>query len=311
MRYRFRMMSDLILHHYDMSPFAEKIRLAMGVKGLSWRSVQTPMILPKPEHFELTGGYRRVPVLQLGADIYCDTHLITRVLDQLQPTPALSPPELEVLEHSVTRWSETSFMMVIMANFGLGGVFPDDFIEDRKKTMIPPGMDIDGASKILETKLLQLRDNTRRIESLLSDGRRFLLGDVVSTADLSAYHPLMLVGGHERTREQLDGMDHVKAWMGRIAGIGHGEVLPFDVKQAIEVAREAAPRSFEGEPVLPKGMKIGDPVLLLPDEYGSGNVTGELAASGISEIAIRRSTDRVGEVVVHFPREDYALIALS
>ena len=44
-------MADLILHHYDMSPFAEKIRLALGVKGLSWRSVQTPMVLPKPDHF--------------------------------------------------------------------------------------------------------------------------------------------------------------------------------------------------------------------------------------------------------------------
>ena len=27
-------MSELILHHYDVSPYAEKIRLAMGLKGL-------------------------------------------------------------------------------------------------------------------------------------------------------------------------------------------------------------------------------------------------------------------------------------
>lgn len=303
--------SDLILHHYDMSPFAEKIRLALGVKGLTWRSVQTPMVLPKADHFELTGGYRRVPVLQIGADIYCDTHLITRVLDQLQPTPPLSPPGLEMVDLAVSRWAETSFMMVILAYFGIGGVFEEDFVEDRKKTMMPPGTDLVGASRIVGTKLIQLRDNIERIESTLADGRSFLLGDVVSTADLSAYHPLMMLGMHARTQVLLDGMDCIAGWMARIRKIGHGEVLPFDSAQAIEVARAAEPVAFDGEPVLPDGMKIGDPVLVLPDEYGSGNVTGQLAPSGVSEIAVRRSTDRAGEVVVHFPREDYALISLS
>ena len=304
-------MSDLILHHYDMSPFAEKIRLALGIKGLSWRSVQTPMILPKPDHFELTGGYRRVPVLQVGADVYCDTHLITRVLDQIQPTPPLSPPGLEMVDLSVSRWAETSFMMVILAYFGIGGIFAEDFVEDRKNTMIPPSMDLDGASRILGTKLVQLRDNIERIESTLSDGRSFLLGETVSTADLSAYHPLMMLGMHERTQTLLDGMGSVAKWMGRIREIGHGEVIPFDSEQAIAVAKAANPLPYDGEPVLPDGMSLGDPVLVMPDEYGSGNVTGELAASGLSEIAIRRQTERAGEVVVHFPREDYALIALS
>ena len=303
--------SDLILHHYDLSPFAEKIRLALGVKGLTWRSVQTPMVLPKPDHFELTGGYRRVPVLQIGADIYCDTHLITRVLDQLQPTPPLSPPGLEMVDLAVSRWAETSFMMVILAYFGIGGIFEEDFIEDRKNTMIPPSMDIDGASRIVATKLVQLRDNIERLESTLADGRPFLLGDTLATADLSAYHPLMMLGMHARTQALLDGMKSVAAWMTRIGAIGHGEVIPFDSGRAIEVAKAAEPLAYEGDPVLPDGMKIGDPVLLLPDEYGSGNVTGLLAPSGISEIAIRRSTDRAGDVVVHFPREDYALIALS
>ena len=99
-------MSELILHHYDMSPYAEKIRLSLGLKGLPWRSVQTPMVLPKPDHFELTGGYRRVPVLQIGADIYCDTHLISRILDQVQPAPPLSPSGRE-LEEVAARWTSS------------------------------------------------------------------------------------------------------------------------------------------------------------------------------------------------------------
>jgi glutathione S-transferase-like protein len=64
-------MADLILHHYDEAPFAEKVRLVFGIKNLSWRSVIQPAAMPKPDLMPLTGGCRRTPVLQIGADIYC------------------------------------------------------------------------------------------------------------------------------------------------------------------------------------------------------------------------------------------------
>jgi glutathione S-transferase len=302
-------MSDLILHHYDLSPFAEKIRLALGLKGLAWRSVQAPMVMPKPDLVELTGGYRRVPVLQIGADIYCDTHLITRVLDRLQPDPPLAPPGLETIEHAVSRWAETTFMMVVLAYFGIGGIFPEEFVEDRRKTMVPPDMNLDAAGVVLPTKLLQIRSNLDRLEALLGDGRTFLLGSEPCAADLSAFHPVMMLALHERTSAQLDPQGRVQEWMGRVRAIGHGQPTPFDSADAIAVARDATPAPYEGESFLPDGIKLGDPVVVLPDEYGSGNVAGTLAAGGLHEIAIRRQTERAGDVVVHFPREDYAVVA--
>lgn len=63
-----------------------------------------------------------------------------------------------------------------------------------------------------------------------------------------------------------------------------------------------------GEPVLSQGIPLGAPVVVLPDEYGSGDVTGTLAPSGLHEIAVRRESPRSGELVVHFPREDYSVI---
>ena len=113
-------MSELILHHYDMSPFAEKIRLALGLKGLPWRSVITPMVLPKPDHMELTGGYRRVPVLQLGADVYCDTKVCAMVLERLHPEPSLFPAGDETLVWGLSHWAETSFMMAVTLFLGIG-----------------------------------------------------------------------------------------------------------------------------------------------------------------------------------------------
>ncbi|CAF0793916.1 unnamed protein product [Adineta ricciae] len=66
------MSEELILHHYESSPFGEKIRLALGLKNLHWRSVINSVVPPRPFLTPLTGGYRRIPVLQIGADIYCD-----------------------------------------------------------------------------------------------------------------------------------------------------------------------------------------------------------------------------------------------
>ena len=66
-------MGELILHHYDVSNFSEKVRLILGLKELSWDSVQIPATAPKPDYTPLTGGYRRTPALQIGADVYCDT----------------------------------------------------------------------------------------------------------------------------------------------------------------------------------------------------------------------------------------------
>ena len=72
---------DIILHHYDTSPFSEKVRLLLGLRGLSWGSVIQPVIMPKPDLTPLTGGYRRIPVLQIGADVYCDTQVILAELE--------------------------------------------------------------------------------------------------------------------------------------------------------------------------------------------------------------------------------------
>jgi glutathione S-transferase len=298
-----------ILHHYELSPYAEKIRLCLGRKGLAWRSVQAPMVMPKPDLVELTGGYRRVPVLQLGADVYCDTHAIARVLDRLRPSPPLSPPGQEIVEQALSRWAETSFMMVVLAFFGLGGVFPPEFVEDRRKTMVPPGMDLDAAVRLLPTKLGQLRANLDGLERQLADGRPFLLGAEPCLADFSAFHPALMLQAHPRTAALLEPLQRVPAWMARVRGVGHGERSELSSADAIAVARDAEPARYEGEPVLPDGLELGQRVVVVADEYGSGNVAGELAASGLHEIAVRRRGERAGEVVVHFPREDYSVLA--
>ena len=300
-------MHEIILHHYDMSPYAEKVRLALGLKGLAWRSVQIPIVMPKPDLIELTGGYRRTPVMQLGADIYCDTKACMRLLQRLQPEPSLFPGGDEATVWGLSRWAETSFMMAVTVFLGAGGVFNEKFIEDRKK--MAPQVDFSKAGMVVPAKLLQLRANLDQLERQLSDGRAFLLGDAPSLADLSAYHPHRFLAAHAATKTLLAPLTHVPAWMDRVEAIGHGERSEIEAKDAIAIARAANPAPIEGEAApLPDGLAYGDDVVVLPEETGSGAVAGQLVPSPVHEIAIRRGSERAGELVIHFPREDYMTV---
>ena len=117
---------DFVLHHYDGSPFSEKLRLILGFKGLAWATVKVPVIMPKPDVTALTGGYRKTPIAQVGADVYCDTALIARVIDRLAPTPPLYPAGAP-LAPLLAQWADsTLFWTVIpytMQPAGLSAIF--------------------------------------------------------------------------------------------------------------------------------------------------------------------------------------------
>jgi glutathione S-transferase len=277
-----------------------------GLKGLAWRSVQIPIVMPKPDYTELTGGYRRTPSMQIGADIYCDSKLCAQVLERLHPTPTLFPGDVATT-WGVARWAETSFMMAVLIFFGSGGLFDEAFVEDRKK--MAPGLDIERVKKIVPAKLLQLAQNLERLEQQLRDGRAFLLGPSPSLADLAAYHTIYFLKARPVTAALLEPHARIGAWLARVGAIGHGDRKELEAKDAIAIAHDATPVPFEGAPApLPEGLAYGDRVVVLPEEIGSGPIPGELVPSDVHEIAIRRRSDRAGELVVHFPREDYLVV---
>src|ERR1700719_2536493 len=92
-------MSQVILHHYPLSPYSEKIRLALGLKGVSWNSVDIPVWTPRPKLTPMTGGYRRTPILQVGAEFYCDTLHILRAIEELGTSGSLYPKGQEEAPH--------------------------------------------------------------------------------------------------------------------------------------------------------------------------------------------------------------------
>jgi len=181
-------MNDIILHHYWESPYAEKIRRILGFKRLAWRSVIIPMIMPKPDLTALTGGYRKTPVLQLGADIYCDTDLITRMIERLQPEPTLFPDGSAALSYMLGAWQGELFWLAVRTVGTSAPVFPPGFIEDRA-TMVEGGLSLERVLRDAPAQREQLRAKLDLLDAHLRE-RQFVLGARPSLADFSLFHPV-------------------------------------------------------------------------------------------------------------------------
>ena len=187
-------MTDIILHHYPTSPFSEKIRLVMGYKHLAWKSVVIPSIMPKPDVLALTGGYRKTPFMQIGADIYCDSALICDVLEHRQPEPTLYPAQHKGLARVLAQWADTTLFWAAMA-YNLQPKGAATMFEGAP----PEAAKAFGADRAaMTTGMTRLRapDATaayksylRRIANML-DGQDFLMGSAPCVADFAVYHPL-------------------------------------------------------------------------------------------------------------------------
>jgi glutathione S-transferase len=307
-------MADLILHHYPTSPFAEKVRLLMGFKRLAWKSVIIPQVAPKPDVVALTGGYRKTPILQIGADIYCDTALICDVLEHLAPAPALYPEQGKGLARTLAQWGDSTLFWTAMAyNFqprGAADLFGNAppavgkaFVDDRK------------AMSVNMTRLRPLdaiaayKSYLRRISDML-EGQPYVLGDGPTVADFSLYHPLWFT--QVRTPSLAEILTHTPAvvqWMERMAAIGHGEMQKFDSASAIQEAAAGAPHSLLIDSTFQDdhGIALGSLVTVTSESFGPEPTEGELVAATRTHFSLRRTDPRAGTVHVHFPRIGYVL----
>jgi glutathione S-transferase len=301
-------MADIILHHYWISPYAEKIRRILGFKRLAWRSVEIPIVAPKPDLIALTGGYRKTPVLQIGADIYCDTDCIVPVLERLQPQPTLFPPGTHGVGFMLGAWQQELFMAAVLLAGATTDVFPEGFVEDRA-TMFEGGFDVERIFSTLPARRDQLRAKLTIVEDQLAGSGPYLLGAAPCLGDFAILHPLFALRSLPGTAPLLDPFPAINDWLERMDAFGHGDLTPMSGGEAIAVARETTPATpTAADPDDPNGRRPGDRVNVVHESFGNDPVEGVLVRSSVHEIAIRRTDLRVGEVVVHFPREHYVVM---
>ena len=236
-------MSELILHQYDFSNFSEKIRLIFGLKNLPWRAVEIPSHLPKPDYTPLTGGYRRTPALQIGADVYCDTHLIAEEIEKRFPTPSLygdiNPQRAQAFSECLAPWAEGPLLWpAALYITGLhADKFPETFHSDRARLHHKPQPTIEQVRQSGLKYEQEMAAQMQRIENLLAHDDEYLLGLSPTLADLTVFGaPWLLetVGGKSQL---IDNLAKTRRWLSRVAKLGHGAPTPLDAEQALEVAK--------------------------------------------------------------------------
>lgn len=303
-------MSELILHHYDFSNYAEKVRLALGYKSLSWHSVTIPSVAPKPNLEPLTGGYRRTPVLQIGADIYCDTRMILRALERIKPEPTLYPTPHAAMAQTIAYWAENQLFRPI--SLYVSGSNPDAFPlslqADRAAMRGLPPPTAEAMVRAAARNAPNVRTQLPLIENMLADGPEWIVGPTTTIADFSIYHALWFITGRtDRLAHELAPFEHTRAWMKRMAAFGHGERHPMTPEAALDIAAGATPSSSGPSEPFTEDPRVGARVRIRADDYGREVVEGELATINAEEIAILRKDQSLGELLVHFPRLGYDL----
>jgi len=300
-------MAEIVLHHYDTSPFSEKVRVLFGIKGLSWRSVIQPVIMPKPELIPLTGGYRRIPVMQIGADIYCDTQVILAELERRFPKPAV----VRGGDWAVNLWADRLFFQTTVAVvFGqIGDSVPAAFIKDREALSGRP-FDMAAMKAAAGPAKGQWRGHADFIERGLAGGD-FLGGERPSLADVAAYMNVWWLGNAARpTRDALlEGLPRTQAWRQRIKALGHGTRSEMTGEEAIGVAKLAEPEMTPAGAADATAPAVGAAVTVSADDYGRDPIAGTLMAATLDRVTIARDDPQVGRVHVHFPRAGYVLAA--
>jgi glutathione S-transferase len=296
-----RSMAELILHHYDTSPFSEKPRLLFGLYGLAWRSVIQPTIMPKPELVPLTGGYRRIPVMQVGADVYCDTQVI------LAEIAARAGNDLAAGgAWAINLWADRLFFgATVPIIFGEIEV-PQAFRDDREKLS---GRPFDAAAMKAAGQVMrgQWRAMAGWVEAAVA-GAPYLGGAAPTLADIAAYMNFWFLRSFAPAAYAplMAGLDGAAAWTDRVAAIGHGQRSEMTPAEALAAARDAEPGPYADHDAHdPLGLAPGAAVTVAADDYGRDPIAGTLVAANLARVVIAREDPAVGRLHVHFPRAGY------
>lgn len=302
-------MANILLHHYDNSPFSEKVRVCLGIKGLDWGAVEQPVIMPKPQLLPLTGGYRRIPVMQIGADIYCDSVLIVRELERRYPTPTLFPDGNPGLAAALALWTDRSmFQAAVAVIFGnLAEHVDPAFIRDREALSGQP-FDTARMKMAIPHMTAQLRAHVALIAEQLADGRAFLTSDKPGLADANVFYNLWFIqNAFAPASNVFTDVEPVAAWFGRVKAIGHGQRTAVSAGDALAIAQAATPEALS---IAPQDAALaGKSVTVSADDYGRDPIVGTLVGSSDHQLSILRHDATVGDVVVHVPRIGFAVQA--
>jgi glutathione S-transferase len=261
----------------------------------------------------MTGGIRRIPVLQIGADLICDSNLAVRVVEQLFPRPALT---LSRFDHAVSRLWEPRQMIYLgplrfrnRADIASGFSSEAELIAFRadRAPFMAPATDISKSAEFAPSALAHVRQQAQWIEDGLADSV-FLGGATPSHADFSGFHGFWWLKPASARADLFGDYSRLWSWVDRMEALqAQAEATPISQAETVEQARSAQPTLALPNSPLPMDPKPGSRVSIVSDDYGKDPVEGDLISIGPDHMTIRRETAEAGALQVHFPRWGYRI----
>ena len=302
-------MTEIILHQYASSPFSEKIRCLLGYKQQNHSLVEIPIIMPKPDLIALTGGYRKTPVLQRGSNIYCDTAIICKFLDQSSPEKSIFPKNQEMSLIAAAHWTDTFFFKIAVAvAFQPKALASLELFQDPESAeafMTDRAELTKGSAELtmsLETAIPYWLMQMTKLEAQLNENA-FLGGEKPNILDFSTYHCCWFVYGNDSLKSDLTAFPSIDSWMQKMSAFNREKPSIISGDNAIEIAKNTPMVLPEHPELLPSESFLeGKLVQVMPIDYGFQPTEGLLISASIDEIIIKRTDHRAGELLVHFPR---------
>lgn len=303
----------IILHRSLGSPYSEKAMLMLRYVGLDWLSIETPKGIPRPIQEALVGNYsRRVPILQIGADLFCDTSMIMEKISTLSEDRSLSPTNgnaqtqelIELIESDgtlsmlgvLTPWNYIySYFKILPFSEAL------EFIKDRKKL----------ADKHPELKNRKSREEwmviaksyLSQLNDCLSNSLYLSSNDKPTASDFSAY---TMIWYHDilTNLKYVKEFKNLMAWYHRMLSLNNKHMEEISPELSIEVAKASKPAPIPES--MTDSSRIGQ-IIEVPINDSLGTVicqpiSGLLVGENNHNYIIKREHESVGVVHIHIPK---------
>ena len=304
-------MSKIIFHHYPQSPVAEKVRVGFGMKSIDWQSVMIPRLPPKPLLMPLTGGYRRTPVAQIGADIYGDSQNIFRMLDEQLGGPQLVSP----LSMAMAGWMESTLFNLalrVILTHAMDGA-PPEFIQDRGSLYFDKGWTEAQMKAALPATKRQLQAGLSMLEAHCNNSHKFMLGNEPTQADANLHYLLWFIGGRwEGGPEFLSQFPRLMAIEEAVINLGQGQDTEISGEEALAIAKEASPQSPKGIDCFNNEvLAVGDRISIRQaGQTADPDVVGTLRYLDDTRISLDITSDEAGDIALHLPVLGYVISKL-
>ena len=304
----------IVLHHTAGSPYAEKIRLMLGYTNTNWYSLIAPSsTVNRPVQEKFVGGYsRRIPIMQIGSDIYCDSYTITNKIAEITQMPELgtlgSSNEVkdfienegtERIEFFLNSLSKFDIIKAYFKNMG----FREFLIFIHGRYQASKNKNLDTLKKEEADKLLENYINT--LNNRLKQNRFLFSSDKPNLADFSAYH---LIWWLKRIYQDpiTDKQNNLKIWYQFMTKLRKQDGAQIAPETAYEIARNTKPLAVPD--YMKKSDKIGKEINLLPNDFCKGAtlpIKGILVGENEFKYILKRETPETGIIHVHFPKLAY------